>query len=163
MNDLGNYINENILTAVSIIWVIYIFLYTETDKQINELFRRLKFTFGIHEGVFNLQLYAAEQHLGIPEVFEHLNTFPNSPRAGGIKKFKQQYKIIERIKVASLVNLFLLSLVGLAITLGWLSKECWISWGKIHTTVSLIFSLFYYYVISNIQKIEFTRFLIHKE
>jgi len=150
------------LTILALIWVIYIFLFTEADRQLSELFNRLKTSISIsNEGVFELTQLQVKQQLGVPEIIDLGKTIKEGhTRKANINMFHKKYREINQGKLFLIANLFLLSFNIIILTLLEFPNFGIIGF-KIHTAVSLIFSFIFYLYISKIPNLKFINFRAH--
>ncbi|MFO1519073.1 MAG: hypothetical protein U1F57_05355 [bacterium] len=154
---------ENLITVVTLVWVIYSFLFIEADRELAELLRRVKFAIAINKsGVLDLNDFNAKQHLSAIEVIELGEIVQDIQFKAKIQKFKEKYSCVGIIKKISAINLLLLS--GF-VTLDFFThpNKCFIAWIKIHIVLSIFFSLIFYFIISNLSKQKLIQFSIKSD
>lgn len=100
------------ITTISLVWLIYTFLFSDADKQILDALNRLKFALSINPNNHHLDLALLQAHgfMGIPEIIYYGEGMPQLDAAAkNIKVFATRYNSIERFKSILMVNLFLLT------------------------------------------------------
>ena len=157
---------NNFLSILALIWVVYIFLFTEADRQLSELLNRLKASLAVDDkGTFQLNQFWASQSFGVAEIIEWGKLINDKDsRKKNINKFYKKYQKIKWGKLFLIINLFLLSSnIIISALLGFLDTPIIIFKTYIvgtHIVLSLIFGfVFYIYVSksSNLKFIGFTR------
>jgi len=141
------------ITTISLVWLIYIFLFTESDKQILDLFNRLKFSLAINnEGAVEKIQLDIKMYMGIPEVISMGKIFKSGDsHKKNIETFKKKTWNIDLFKKLLIVNLFLLTIHP------WLNfLNCFFSM-QIHIILSLIFGLCFYWYVQQLPSLEFSR------
>jgi len=150
------------IATLAFIWVVYMFLFTEADRQIAELLNRLKSSLAISDkGVFEVSQFIAKQSLGITELVDYgeiLNE--SSSQARNIRQFYDRHRDIERGKKFLIANLFLLSLQITMTGLFQIFDEQWLIISKVHIIFSLLFALVFYVYASKTPQVKYIKFVV---
>lgn len=104
------------ITTVSLVWLIYTFLFGDIDKLVIDTVNRLKFALSINVagdkvGAVNLTLLQAHGQMGIPEIISYGKQMAASDKRGSglIELFAKKYSSIESFKRTLFWNLFALT------------------------------------------------------
>ncbi|PIU42963.1 MAG: hypothetical protein COS98_00140 [Parcubacteria group bacterium CG07_land_8_20_14_0_80_35_11] len=149
------------LTILALVWVIYMFLFTESDRQLSELLNRLKASLAINDkGTFQLTQFWAKQSFGISEIIDLGNAIKNGhSNKTNINKFHRNYQEINQGKIFLIVNLFLLSFNIIILSLVWFPSFL-ITIFRIHIVLSLIFGFIFYYYLNKLHNLAFMTFKV---
>jgi hypothetical protein len=141
------------ITTISLVWLIYTYLFTEADKQILDLFNRLKFSLSVNnEGAIESEQLKVKVYMGIPEVISMGKIFePGDIQKNNIEKFENKILSIDLFKKILVFNLFILTLHPWFYFL-----NCFFSM-QLHIVLSLFLSLFFYWQVQLLPNLEFTR------
>ena len=104
------------ITTVSLVWLIYTFLFDDVDKLISDTLNRLRFALSINiaggkEGDVNLTLLHVHGQMGIPEILSYGEAMADTDKRGSglIKLFGNKHSSVEKFKKILLWNLFTLT------------------------------------------------------
>lgn len=149
---------DNTLSIVSLVWVIYIFLFTGYDKILSDTFQRLKCAIAIDiDGRFNLKQQQVTEHMGLLEIFEFGKKLNKDlSRAQQIERFRLQYIFINGLKKLLEINLILLTIHGFVWPVSFLSF-------KIHLIFSLFLIFSFYLSYNTLNSLRFINFTIDKK
>lgn len=137
------------ITTITLTWLIYTYLFTEADRQILDLFNRLKFSLSINnKGEIEQDQLIIKMKLGIPEIIELGNFFKKNneqdKQAKSIEKFRDIIQQIIQTKNFLFINLFIFTIHPLFSFL-----DCFLSM-EIHLILSLIMGLIFYWYIQKL-------------
>jgi hypothetical protein len=150
------------ISVLSLVWVIYLFLFTEADRQVTELLNRIKYSLSINEkGHFDQPQFIAKQPMGVHEIIQ-LGRFIDQTHSHAkfINKFANKYDQIEKAKIFLISNLFLLTadiLISYFIQImNFIDLQRIVL--TIHISVSLIFSVVFYFYVSKLANVKLLEF-----
>lgn len=137
------------ITTVSLVWLIYIFLFGDIDKLISDTLTRLKFALSINItgaqiGAVNLTLLQVHGQMGIPELLSYGEQMTNSDTrgAGLIKLFGSKHSSVETFKKVLLWNLFVLTAHAVIYSVLCLDTLFIL---QIHIIISLFLAIIFYW------------------
>lgn len=146
------------VTATALIWVVFTFLFTRADTQLEEKFKSLKYSLSINDkGVIDKTQLDVKQLLNIEEINDlgkMIKSDHNNAR--NIHKFMSAYLEIEKWKKYLELNLLLLSIFVIINTI--LNNYYLNIFLKIYLISSLILGLAFYYLASKIKSLKFLAF-----
>jgi len=154
---------NDFLTILALIWVIYIYLFTETDRQISELLNRLKFSISIGDKGVDMQQLQVKQQLGAQEIIDLEKMIEEGhPRKKKINNFHKEYREINQGKTFLIWNLFLLSFGIIILTLLGV-PHCLAVGFQVYITLSLVFAFIFYFRVSQLSNLKLTDFVKSSE
>lgn len=141
------------ITTISLVWLIYTYLFIEADKQILDLFNRLKFSLAINnKGAIEKIQLEVKMYLGIPEVISFGEILKNDDaHKKNIGFFERKIRDIDLAKRFLIINLFLLTFHPIFV------PSCWFITMEIHIILSLIFGLCFYWHIQQLPNLKFSQ------
>jgi len=145
------------LGLIALIWVIYIFLFTEADRELGELLHRVKFALAINDkGAFDPVQFDVKQHLSVAEIVELGAVINSTVFSKKIKKFQTKYEEIQHGKIFLIINLFIVSAV--------ISADFFVKsldspslFIEVHYVISLLFAFVFYYYLNSLSKVKFVK------
>ena len=139
---------------------VYLFLFTEADKQLTELSHRIKYALAIRDdGVLDMVQFNAKQHLAVSDIIQLGEKITHPTRVKMIKRFGNKYREIEQGKTFLIINLFILTAVALSVFTGFLSN---FSLLKFYIIISLIFGIIVYFYITKLPNESFINIQMDK-
>lgn len=135
------------ITIIALIWTIYIFLFSEADKQLALFLGRAQLMISIdsEKGSFDSQQFLIKQQLKTAEdVFYFGESLDDKDST---RNFYKKYKSIEDWKTCLLINISILTILIFA-------NSCCIPswWIRFHTLVTFILGGVFYSLASGLSK-----------
>lgn len=135
------------ITTISLVWLVYTFLFADIDAQITDVVNRLKFALSINasNGAVKLELLQAHAHMGIPEIIAYGENMAQVDPKGTkiIENFAEKYNLVEAFKKILMWNLFFLTAHVIVYSFFYISS---ISFIQVHIIVSLLIGALFYWV-----------------
>ncbi|MBU6142055.1 hypothetical protein KGO95_02985 [Patescibacteria group bacterium] len=142
------------ITTITLVWLIYTFIFVDADKQILDLFNRLKFSLSVNEGRIDKTQLDVKMQLGILEISDLGKTFnQNDPYRKNIEIFERKVGDVDLVKKILMINLFLLTIHPF-----FRFFDCFLNL-ETHLIISLIAVAPFYWYIQGIQKIRFSQII----
>ncbi len=141
------------ITSISLVWLIYTYLFIEADRQILDLFNRLKFSLAVNNaGMIEKEQLEVKMYLGIPEVISLGQVFSkNDSHRNNIEQFEKKIKNIDVLRKLLMINLFLLTFHPLLCFFNYFLTL------QAHLVLSLIFSLCFYWYVQKLPQLIFSK------
>jgi hypothetical protein len=145
------------ISILSLAWLFFTFLFAESDKELNELLRRLRFSRGIKDAKFDPVQYQAEQHVGIEEL-RMISSHTNKEAINNInaRKYLKKYDEIDAGKRFLIFNLFVITTLVMIKILAKIDSTDFDYLLKAYFLIHMYWAGGLYWSILQIHKIEFT-------
>lgn len=135
---------DTLLTTIALVWTIYIFLFSEADKHLDKFLKKAQFAISINSktGTIDPQQLSIKQQFTAQQVFNFGECLNEKKLT---RRFYKKYKNIETWKTVLLVNISILTILGLTNPCGPLFP-----WLRLHIFLTLILAGIFYYQASDL-------------
>lgn len=135
------------LTTISLVWLVYTFLFADADKQIIDAFNRLKFALSINRDTHGVNPTLLQVHgcMGIPEIISYGEGMSkvDPMTAKNVEVFARKYLKVENYKRILIWNLFILTTHAVIYNIFFYFSSPLII--QVHIIISLFLGAFFYW------------------